>query len=295
MVYLRFGKLYLCQTMGETFAFFNSPKYKLTLSVAYGLFLYFFLLAFLPFGVSNYNPEHEYNFTFLFELSKFIPIVTAASLINEFLFKLPFKKDSDFGFVIGWTLWSLALLGVIVFITYNYLGNWHDWQIKSLPGFIFKTATVLVFPAVGVFFYFRYKSLQQKYDAILTNTDSRIDEKSMIHFSGEGSKDNISVSVADFIYAQAQDNYSEIHFLKGDKLAKFLIRSSLGRLLDTLEYDFLHRCHRSYMINLYNVHSIKGSRKDLQINMVHSDIAIPVSQTYVDTTLQLLKKYKQFQ
>lgn len=263
--------------------------------MAYGLFLYLFLVAFLPFGVSNYNPQHQYTFHFLFEISKFIPVVIGTSLLNEFLFKSLFKNDTDLGFILGWTAWSMFLIGIGVFVTYNYLGNWHDWRLSSFPGFVFNTATILIFPAVGVFFYYRYKSLQQKYDAILTNADSRIDEKSMIHFSGEGAKDKISVTVADFIFARAQDNYSEIYYVKNGVVTKFLLRASLKSLTDSKEYDFVVRCHRSYLINLYNVHSIKGSRKDLQISMAHSNTIIPVSQTYADTTLDMLKKYKQFQ
>lgn len=281
--------------MREKFAFFHSPSYKLALSLAYALFLYLFLIVFLPFGVSNYDPQHEYTFKFLYELSKFIPIVFATSLFNEFVLKFPFKGDSDYGFIIGWTIWSLVLLGLVVFTTYNYLGNWHDWNFSSIPGFVFNTATVLIFPAVGVFFYFRYKTLQQSYDAILTNTDGHIDEKAMLLFTGEGVKDNISIPVADFIYAKAEDNYTEIHYLKNNMASRFVLRASLGRLCDQLEYDYLVRCHRSYMINLYNVHSIRGSRKNLKISMSQIDVVIPVSQTYADDTLSRLKKYKQFE
>ena len=281
--------------MGSKFLFFHTSRYKLILSLSYGMFLYLFLIAFLPFGVSNYDPQHEYTFHFLYELSKFIPVVIGTSLINEFVIKAPFKGDCDFGFIIAWTLWSLVLLGLAVFTTYNYLGNWHDWQLSSLPGFLFNTAIVLIFPAVGVFFYFRYKTLKQSFDAILTNTESGIDPKLMIQFTGEGTKDRITVSVTDLIYARAQDNYTEIYYLKNDKCSKFLLRSSLGKLCDAAEYDFLVRCHRSYMINLYNVHAIKGNRKDLKIQMRHTDTEVPVSRTFTDTTLDRLRKYKRFQ
>lgn len=281
--------------MGSEFNFFHASRYKWVLSLGYGIFLFLFLLAFLPFGVNNYDPQHKYTVNFLLELSLFIPVVFLVCLINEFGIKMVFKKYNGYPFIMGWTLWSFIFLGTAIFITYNYLGGWHDWQWSSFPGFLLNTSTVFVFPAVGIFFYFRFRSLQQNYDAILTNFGDVIDNKLMIHFKGEGVKDKISIAVADFIFAQAQDNYIEIHYLKNNSLSKYLIRSSLSALEDQLEHDFLVRCHRSFLINLYNVHSIKGNQKDLKINVAHSDAVIPVSRTYVTTTLDRLKKYKGFQ
>ena len=281
--------------MQQKFSFIHAPRYKWILSLAYGLFLYVFLMLFLPFGVSNYDPDHEYTFKFLLELSVFIPVTFVASLFNEFLFKPFFKIHNSFGFYVLWTIWSMLFLSLVIFTAYNYLGNWHDWKLSSIPGFVFNTSTVLIFPAVGLYYYFRHKSLQEQYDAVLTNAATGIDESLMLEFSGEGTKDRLSVSIRDFIYARAQDNYIELHYKKNDGTSKFLIRSSLSKFHSSLKHDFLIRCHRSYLINLYNVHSIKGNRRELRINMVQSDVVIPVSQTYVDATLKGIRKYKHIQ
>ena len=281
--------------MRQNVAFIHSARYKSILSISYGIFLYVFLMLFLPFGVSNYDPNHEYTFNFLLELSIFIPVTIIGSLLNEFLIKSLFGNRTSFAFFLGWTLWSLIFLGLLIFVVYNYLGNWHDWYLASLPGFLFNTATVLIFPTIALFFFYRHKTLREEYDAILTNTGTGIDENLMLNFTGEGSKDRFSVSVKDFIFAQAQDNYIEIYYVKNNVSSKFLIRSSLGKLHKSLSHEFLIRCHRSYVINLYNVHSIKGNRKDLKISMSHTDTTIPVSHTYMDVTLDALVKYKQFQ
>ena len=281
--------------MHQELVFFNAPRYKLILSFSIGLFLYFFLIAFLPFGVNNYNPNHTYTFEFLYEIGQYIPITILTSLINEFGIKPLFRGRFSYAFIIGWTIWSLLFLGLIMFVTYNYQGDWHDWKLSSVFGFVADVSKVLIFPMVGTFFYFRYKALQEKYDAFLTNIDNSIDDKRMIHFTGQGTNDKISMMVADFIYAKAQDNYIELHYLKNGQNSRFLIRSSLAGLNDSLDYGFLIRCHRSFMVNLYNVSSIKGGRNDLRITMSHADEMIPVSKTFVDDTLEGLKKYKRFQ
>lgn len=281
--------------MRQELAFFNSSGYKLVLSFAIGFFLYLFLIAFLPFGVNNYNPNHKYTFEFLFEISQFIPITVLTSLINEFIIKSMFNRRLSYGFIIGWAIWSLILLSLVVFIAYNYMGGWHDWNLPSAFGFVADVSKILIFPMVGTFFYFRYKALQEKYNGFLTNIDSSIDDKLMLLFTGQGTKDKISIKVGDFIYAKAQDNYIELHYLKNGQISRFLIRSSLAGLYDSLQHNFLVRCHRSFIVNLYNVASIKGSRNDLRITMSHADEMIPVSKTYVDDTLERLKEYKRFQ
>lgn len=281
--------------MDKVFNFFHSSRYKWVLSLGYGIFLFLFLLAFLPFGVNNYDPQHSYTLNFLLEMSFFIPVTILVCLLNEFGIKRFFNNNTGYPFILGWTLWSFISTGAAIFTAYNYLGDWHDWQWSSFPGFVLNLSTVFIFPAAGIFFYFRFRVLKKEYDAVLTNLMGGIDEKLMIHFKGEGVKDNISIAVSDFIFAQAQDNYIELHYLKNGTLSKHLIRSSLSALQEQLEQDFLLRCHRSFLINLYNVHSIKGNQKDLKINMAYSDVIIPVSRTYVADTLDRLKQYKRFQ
>ena len=172
--------------MDDGFNFFHSSRYKWVLSLGYGFFLFLFLLAFLPFGVDNFNPEHKYSANFLLELSLFIPVVILVSIINEFGVKRIFKEYNGYLFVLSWTFWCFILMGAAIFITYNYLGDWHDWRWSSFPGFVMNTSTVFVFPATGIFFYFRFRTLQKNYDAVLTNLRGGIDDRLMIHFKGEG-------------------------------------------------------------------------------------------------------------
>ena len=116
-----FSFRYICVVMAVSFVFFHSNQYKWVLSLGYGIFLYLFLLIFLPFGVSNYNPEHEYTVKFLLEIGLFVPITILSSLLNEFGLKPIFKKHSSYSFVLGWSIWSFIFLGSIIFLVYNYL------------------------------------------------------------------------------------------------------------------------------------------------------------------------------
>ena len=276
------------------FLFYNSKKYKLTLSLSIAIFFYVFIVFFLPFGVDNYNPNHQYTFEFFFEIFKFFIPLLLISLANEFLLRPLFIKKATFNQIILWTLWTLYLLSSVIFITYNYLGNWHDFNLSSYLEFLIQVPAVFIFPITVVFFFFKYRSIQNQMEHILTTKDKAFDETVLIKFKGQGNKDQIILSMGSFLYGKAQDNYVELYYLENDQLKKFLLRSSLSKLSDSLDDSIIVRCHRSYMVNLLHVNSITGGNNELKLHLNLLKDIIPVSKSYQDTTLSNLHKIKNF-
>jgi DNA-binding LytR/AlgR family response regulator len=187
-----------------------------------------------------------------------------------------------------------VFLSSVIFLTYNFLGDWHDFKIKSYLGFIFNCSSVFIFPVVGTFFYFRYQSLRKKIDHILTTKEESIDPSKLISFVGQGSRDKISLAVSSFLYGRAQDNYVELYYMEQESLKKFLIRASLNKLIESIEHQAILRSHRSYMVNLYHVKSVKGGQNEFSLYLDPFDKAIPVSKTYKDIILDQLKMLKNF-
>ena len=193
-----------------------------------------------------------------------------------------------------WSIWTFLLVGTVVFYTYNWLGNWHDFRFKSYLGFIINCSSVLIFPLVGTFFFFRYQSLQQHIDHILTNKEVLPETDQMIAFIGQGSKDRITLSADIFLYGRARDNYVELYYLEQQKLTKFLIRASLSNLIKSIDHPAIVRCHRSYMLNLSHVKAIKGGRSEISLYLAPFDTVIPVSKSYKESVMTSLKSLKDF-
>lgn len=277
----------------KSYSFFQERAYKWTQTLSMGVFLYLFLIAFLPFGVSNYNPNHEYTGSFLLEISIFGLITLLASVWNEFFLKRLLPQPIRLPHIIGWSLWTTLSVGVVLFITYNYLGNWHDWTFKSGIKFVLEVSMVFIFPIAGTFIYFNYQSLKSKYDAILTS-ESEVDTRQLIKLTGQGTHDQLAVAADDFLYARAQDNYVELHFLRNGTNQSELFREKLSGLLAQVDDDFIIRCHRSYLVNLLAVTSIKGRSSDLKLFLKNTDQPLPVSKTYLEDTMAGLKRHKHF-
>ena len=271
-------------------SFYNSSKYKLIISLAQAFFLYLFLIVFVPFGVDNYNPKHETTLYFLTQLFIFPAEILVFSLINEFLIRPLIFKKLSYRRILFWAIWTCVLLSLTTFLFYNIMGNWHDMHLSSAVEFIFNCTSILIFPQIGTFFFFRYKTLQQHFYTILTDRNQSIEDNPMITFAGQGSNDLIVIAATDFIYAQAQDNYVKLYYLLNNQVRKFLIRSSMTNLLESISNPAIIRCHRSYLINLFHVKSIQGGMSNLKLFLSHLDKDIPVSKSYQKTILERLEE-----
>ena len=280
--------------MNQNFSFYNTANYKIVLSLSIAIFFYFFIIFFLPFGVDNYNPDHEYTPDFLFEIFKFLIPLLLISLVNEFVLRPLFFKNTSLKNIIYWSLWTLLLLSSIVFLSYNFLGNWHDFKLESYLEFLINVSAVLIFPLVAVFFFYRYRSLQTQIAHSLTTKNSGIDESLLINFKGQGSKDQIMLSLGNFCYGKAQDNYVELVYVENEELRKFLLRNSLSKLSESLNTPVIVRCHRSYLVNLLQVNAVTGGSSEIRLHLKGVDTPIPVSKSYRETTLENLHKIKNF-
>ena len=277
------------QNTAATYTFFITGHYKWVISLSIGIFTYLFLLAFLPFGVSNYNPDHQYSLYFLTEVGKFMVLTIALSLFCEFLIKPRLVKRATLSTIIGWSLFMLVILGLGNYLLYNWLGNWHDLSWRSAAGFVLEVSSIFVFPVLGVFFYFRYRMLNEHIRQMSFHMGDITAPPELIHFSGQGKTDTFSVSSSDFRYAQAQDNYVALFYMKNGNLQKELIRSTLSELLKNTSWNLLMRCHRSYAVNLQQLHSVSGGSPLL---LFLKDVPEPlrVSRTYRSEVLARLKK-----
>lgn len=280
--------------MKQNFSFYNTANYKIALSLSIAIFFYFFIIFFLPFGVDNYNPNHEYTAYFLLEIFKFsIPLFLGA-LLNEFILRPLVIKEASLKNIIFWSTWTLLFLNSIVFLSYNFLGNWHDFKLESYLEFLVNGSAVFIFPLAGVFFVYKYRALQNQIVQSVTTKNSGIDESLLVNFKGQGSKDQIMISLGNFRYGKAQDNYVELVYVENGELKKFLLRTSLSTLSDSLGNSVIVRCHRSYLVNLLQVHAVTGGSSEIKLHVKGIDVLIPVSKSYREAALQNLHKIKNF-
>lgn len=93
---------------------------------------------------------------------------------------------------------------------------------------------------------------------------------------GEGQNEELVLPLACFLFAEAQQNYVAIHYLRNGKGGEVLFRMTLGQLEDQIPRSI--RIHRSYLTHPSSVRSVTGSARRRTVVLEGIDRPLPVSR-----------------
>jgi len=92
-------------------------------------------------------------------------------------------------------------------------------------------------------------------------------------------RESIEINPDDFLYAEAQDNYTSICSCSKNELSKKIIRASLSNIEQQLSSPDILRCHRSYLVNINAGFQMLRSNNRSQLKHPALDVLIPVSRS----------------
>jgi hypothetical protein len=266
--------------------YLDRPLYKIVFSLTVGIFLSAFLIAFLPFGVSNYQANFHLTWVFVFYISGAGVLTSFALCLSELILRPLLLHKPNIKMLILWLIWDYWLVTSLTFIYYNFIGDWHDFSWSSYLHFIPEIAMVITFPVGGYLFYIRYLALNQ-HAFELSKQSSTLPAQEMICFESDNNKETIVIPLKNLYYLQSQDNYTDIVFCREGLRQHQLIRSSLTRF-NKMHGRHLHRCHRSFAVNLSQVIHCSGNQHGLSLTLMNLPEKIPVSRSYVKSVLAAL-------
>lgn len=98
----------------------------------------------------------------------------------------------------------------------------------------------------------------------------------------------IEVEACSIVLISAEENYCQVFVLKGSSLSSSLVRSTLQSIEQTLPADQFMRVHRSHLVNIDQVESIRRQGRRFAVEMHHLADAVPVSRSRLDIVLRRL-------
>jgi len=262
------------------------PRYRAIFVLSIGLFLCVFLLVFQPFGVSNYDPQFEVDLAFVGYMLGVGAAVTAALAASEFVLRPLLLPEATRSSMIAWIAWDYVLAGSVAYVYYNHLGDWHDLSLGSYLGFLRDVGLVISFPIGGFLLHIRHAALASRF-VHLTTPARAAPSQERLQFTSDNGKDVLTVTAGDLLYLESQDNYLEVVYLENDARKSRLIRSSLKRI-EAMAQPGLVRCHRSFMVNLFQVRACHGNQHGLKLSLAGLDQTLPVSRAYTQAVLDSL-------
>ena len=83
------------------------------------------------------------------------------------------------------------------------------------------------------------------------------------------------------MYKRQDDNYVTVVYQETDgKLKKELLRSSLSKVESQIQFTYILRCHRSYMVKLQKVYKVSGNAQGYKLHLWQVAEPLPVSRGY---------------
>ncbi len=269
--------------------------------VSFVLFTAIFALVFIniyaPFGVDSWLNVTDFQLFFYSSIVILIGMLVIA-LSRLLMYLLSRKKSIRYGEYALWIFGEILSMAFVYALIQRFFLQGQKDFMEILRNTVRITAFIILLPYVIYWLYLSFKekyNLLEKMSIIRPGNSENINERqnavtwSMIPFRDEKGILRFSVKQEDLLYLEAADNYVLIHYLDGDKQLKYMIRTTLKRIEQEFSAKNLVRCHRSFMINIDHVRTIRKEKEGLIINFESPvNITVPISKTYLDVFIRKL-------
>ncbi|MEX0313330.1 MAG: LytR/AlgR family response regulator transcription factor [Allomuricauda sp.] len=141
--------------------------------------------------------------------------------------------------------------------------KWNDFMVT-----LRQVGLVMIVPYVLILAYFWAKEKVNKVTELENGfVVSQSETNNMLIIKGENDKIILAIKYEQLLYIKSAGNYLELFYQKGEQIAKELVRGSLKDLEDDIKDPSIVRIHRSHMVNMDHIASIKKTRKGYTISL----------------------------
>lgn len=262
-------------------------------SILFGFFVFIFLFIFQPFGLGNL-PGNIFLITLgyggvttisMLGLNVLIPI-----LLSSF-----FSEDKwNIGRELFWSIVNVLTIGFMNTLFTHLLG-FIRFEVEIIFLFEFYTLAVAFFPIL-ISVLISQSKLEQKFNNLSQELNKQLRvadkiraEKEKITIDSDNKNESLHLLQKDLLFIKSSDNYVKIFYLQDSKIVTCLLRNTLRSIDEDLRsVSNIFRCHKSYIINLDNVHHISGNAQGYKLHVKYSDYKVPVSRKFNNTIKERL-------
>lgn len=242
------------------------------------------LCTFFIFGLNAFNISAWISIpgwiSFL-GLHGFILIGLCVMLLSQVVLALVFKnRDFKAKHLLVWLATELLILSLAVALVY---GQSDYTLINEWISTLKYTAMVIVLPYT--FSLLLLSSIFAEKETIESPSPARIVD--LLHFPDEKEETRLSIKSSHVLYVESSDNYVTIYYTDANMVKKEMVRNTLKRIENEFKDKGLMRCHRSFIINVQNIETIKKVNRSYQIKLKHIDTVIPVSKSFIPQVKEL--------
>jgi LytTr DNA-binding domain len=255
---------------------------KIILFISLGVLV--FLLIFQPIKIDSFSTRDIfYLFTGL-AISTFLILCVNLLILPSLFPKLFYNNIWNIKREIIWNLWIMFSISTSNLLFYTKLFGLFDIGFSDIGRILllgFLPVSALIVINQDRLFRSHLKSAQELNKKLM---DSKIKKEKLVHFESDYKKDKLSILPSSLILIKSADNYIEIYFESEGGIKNQMIRSSLKRAGETIkEFDFIIRCHRTYIVNTNHIKEIEGNSQGYKLYFERLGFTAQVSQKYINS------------
>ncbi|MBL7849810.1 MAG: LytTR family transcriptional regulator [Cyclobacteriaceae bacterium] len=257
---------------------------KLIWAASFGIYVFFFLVIFRPFGLDTFSDSTTALYSLGFGAITFITMLLNLIILPKVFHKFFDEEQWTTGREILVTLVHIFLIGVInsVFVQLVF-----DIP-TSLSRFIYLEFVTLVLAIVPVTVWtliIENRLLKRNIqEANIINTSrkpliEKTPQDDEVFIRSENKMESAKWRTDQIFYITSADNYIKIGILVNERFQVIMLRNTLKRVENDLrDFHMFFRCHRAFIVNLEKVEAVSGNARGLKLKLKNCPEEIPVSR-----------------
>ena len=236
-------------------------KKRAALLLGITVFLILFLLQ--PFG----EVIHGFTLRGVLRVGSYALVTGLSIWVCELYLSTYFRRLFPVNRIYLVLLWYLLEVMVATSLIFLCKNAWSEFSYLSWQDYVLvmqRSFSIAIFPLALLFpFLINRKRTTEKVQ-LVSNLKS----------------EELSVSPGEIIFLQSEDNYTSIYYLGNGSLNKKMMRGSLTSFEHQLSYPLI-RMHRSYIVNLMAIESVKRSSQGYLLTLNQGGHTLKVSRKYM--------------
>ncbi len=248
-----------------------------------------FLLLFQPIEIDSFTNKQIFYLVTGLAASTFLVLslnlIVLPSLFPQFFDNNKWNIKQE----ILWNIWILVTISASDILFYTKLFGlisitFSDIVRIVLLGFLPVSALIII--NQDRLLRTHLKSARQLNQKL---SEGKLQKERLIHFKSDYKKDDLIITANLLLFVRSADNYIEVYFLENEQVKMQMVRSSLQNAeLATQEYDFVIKCHRTFIVNVSHIKEVQGNSQGFKLSIEGVDFPILVSQKYIRSIEKLI-------
>ena len=277
--------------LNKPYPFNDDLKHNAKIILFISLGVLAFLLIFQPINMSSWTKREFAYLVAGIAVSTFLVLSISLIVLPSLFQKLFYKNRWNIKKEILWNLWILIAISSSDFLFYTQLTGIININFTDIT----KILLLGLLP-VAVLITINQERLLRSHLVSAQRLNKQLNEKrgkkrNLIHFESDYKNDMLVIKADLLILIKSSDNYMEVYYKNNGTVKKQMIRSTLKKVEETIkEYNYIFRCHRSYIVNISFINEIKGNSQGYQLFLENIDFPVLVSQKYIPSFNNIIKR-----